>query len=135
MTRRLTILAVIGALLFVPVFTMSQDPIKKPDLSKLRKQSSISGHDYVDLGLSVKWARCNIGAFSPEQYGSYFAWGETSTKSSYTSGNSKTYRKSSYNHDKESIFNCCAMRHRHCGYGVVLLRKGGVVGMKYGCDR
>lgn len=33
-------------------------------------------HAYVDLGLSVKWATCNIGAESPEDYGDYFAWGE-----------------------------------------------------------
>ena len=38
----------------------------------------------VDLGLSVKWACCNVGANSPEDYGDYFAWGETSPKSSYT---------------------------------------------------
>lgn len=31
----------------------------------------------VDLGLSVKWASCNIGASSPEEFGDYFAWGET----------------------------------------------------------
>jgi len=35
---------------------------------------------YVDLGLSVKWAACNIGANAPEDYGEYFAWGETATK-------------------------------------------------------
>ncbi|MCQ2242625.1 MAG: BACON domain-containing protein [Bacteroidaceae bacterium] len=40
-----------------------------------------NGHEYVDLGLSVKWATCNIGASKPEDYGSYFAWGETSPKS------------------------------------------------------
>ena len=39
--------------------------------------------EYVDLGLSVKWATCNIGASKPEEYGDYFAWGETSTKSTY----------------------------------------------------
>ena len=33
-------------------------------------------HEYVDLGLSVKWATCNVGADSPEGYGDYFAWGE-----------------------------------------------------------
>lgn len=32
---------------------------------------SVDGHEYVDLGLSVKWARCNIGAQSPEKYGTY----------------------------------------------------------------
>ncbi|MBQ0046691.1 MAG: hypothetical protein KBT33_04150 [Prevotellaceae bacterium] len=34
-------------------------------------------HEYVDLGLSVKWATCNVGADSPEEFGLYFAWGET----------------------------------------------------------
>ena len=38
---------------------------------------SSNGHDYVDLGLSVKWATCNVGASKPEEYGDYFAWGET----------------------------------------------------------
>jgi len=37
----------------------------------------------VDLGLSVKWASCNVGALNPEEYGGYYAWGETETKSSY----------------------------------------------------
>lgn len=45
----------------------------------------------VDLGLSVKWAGCNVGADVPEEYGDYFAWGETETKSSYTESNSVTY--------------------------------------------
>ena len=34
----------------------------------------------VDLGLSVKWATCNVGANKPEEYGDYFAWGETKPK-------------------------------------------------------
>ena len=37
----------------------------------------------VDLGLSVKWACCNVGASSPEGYGGYYAWGETEEKSDY----------------------------------------------------
>ena len=37
----------------------------------------------VDLGLSVKWATFNVGATSPEDYGDYFAWGETETKENY----------------------------------------------------
>ena len=43
------------------------------------------GHEYVDLGLpsGLKWATCNVGADSPEDYGDYFAWGETTTKSTY----------------------------------------------------
>ena len=42
-----------------------------------------AGHEYVDLGLSVKWATCNVGATTPEDYGDYFAWGETQPKEKY----------------------------------------------------
>ena len=55
--------------------------------------NTINGHEWVDLGLSVKWATCNVGATSPSDYGDYFAWGEIRTKSSYTEYNSKTYKK------------------------------------------
>ena len=44
---------------------------------------SLNGHEYVDLGLSVKWATCNVGASSPEGYGDYFAWEETKPKTIY----------------------------------------------------
>lgn len=44
----------------------------------------VQGHECVDLGLSVKWATYNVGANSPEEYGDYYAWGETSTKSEYS---------------------------------------------------
>ena len=53
----------------------------------------INGHDYVDLGLSVKWATCNVGASRPEDYGNYYAWGEIQPKSEYTKENSLTYGK------------------------------------------
>lgn len=45
----------------------------------------INGHDWVDLGLpsGLKWATCNVGASSPEEYGGYYAWGETEEKSDY----------------------------------------------------
>lgn len=45
--------------------------------------------EYVDLGLSVKWATYNVGATKPEEYGDYYAWGETETKSTY---NLSTYK-------------------------------------------
>lgn len=45
---------------------------------------SAAGHEYVDLGLSVKWATCNVGATSPEEFGDYYAWGETETKEEYS---------------------------------------------------
>lgn len=50
----------------------------------------INGHEYVDLGLSVKWATCNVGAENPWDYGDYFAWGEIAPKDEYTIDNSLT---------------------------------------------
>lgn len=48
---------------------------------------------YVDMGLpsGVRWSKCNVGASEPEQYGDYFAWGETISKSNYSE--SETYVK------------------------------------------
>lgn len=37
----------------------------------------------VDLGLKARWAGYNVGASSPEQYGAYYSWGETSSKDEY----------------------------------------------------
>ncbi len=42
-----------------------------------------NGSEYVDLGLSIKWATCNVGATKPEEYGDYFAWGEVEPKEVY----------------------------------------------------
>ena len=55
--------------------------------------SNDDGHAYVDLGLpsGLLWATCNIGATSPEDYGNYFAWGETTPKDIY---NWSTYQHS-----------------------------------------
>ena len=45
-----------------------------------------NNHEYVDLGLpsGTLWATCNIGASKPEEYGDYFAWGETAPKEVYS---------------------------------------------------
>ena len=51
-------------------------------------------HEWVDLGLSVKWATCNVGASRPGDYGKYYAWGDTRTKSTYTDNNSDSYGSS-----------------------------------------
>ena len=50
--------------------------------------------EHVDLGLSVKWATCNLGAEQPWEYGDYYAWGEVNTKSSYTQDNYKYGKES-----------------------------------------
>lgn len=65
-----------------------------PDLPPI--SGTHEGHDYVDLGLpsGLKWATCNIGASSPEEYGNFFAWAEVKPKQEYTW---KTYRHAVYN--------------------------------------
>lgn len=51
---------------------------------KRQSGGTCNGHAYVDLGLSVMWATCNVGAESPEDYGDlYVSWGETWAKSNY----------------------------------------------------
>ena len=53
---------------------------KQPIISSSSKISL----EYVDLGLSVKWATCNVGADRPEDSGDYFSWGEFEPKRSYS---------------------------------------------------
>lgn len=48
-----------------------------------RIQEMPDPHEAVDLGLSVKWATCNLGASAPEEFGVFFAWGETEPKDNY----------------------------------------------------
>ncbi len=85
-------------------------------LTRNKKQTSatvsdptgyINGHGYVDLGLpsGLKWATCNVGASSPADYGNYYAWGETNTKSSYDESNSLTYGKSKSELQSAGIIN------------------------------
>lgn len=56
-----------------------------------------NNHEYIDLGLSVKWATCNVGAEAPEKLGDYYAWGETETKSGYDWGTYKHCYMDEYN--------------------------------------
>ena len=50
----------------------------------------------IDMGVSVKWASCNLGSKSPEGFGNLYAWGETQSKSSYILDNYKYYVNGSY---------------------------------------
>ena len=55
-------------------------------------------HVYVDLGLpsGLKWATCNVGATTPEEYGDYFAWGEVKPKTTYNLDTYKYYDGSNF---------------------------------------
>lgn len=77
MKRILTIIAVVAiGLVF---FTSCETSIEENGVGKHK------GHEYVDLGLpsGLKWATCNVGANTPEEYGYYFAWGEVEPKTTY----------------------------------------------------
>ena len=73
-----------------------REEAEKKGKTKNKKEESdgyINGHEYVDLGLpsGLKWATCNVGADSPEEYGDYYAWGETYTKDEYEEENCDLY--------------------------------------------
>ncbi len=70
----------------------------------------LNGHEYVDLGLpsGILWATCNVGATTPEEYGNYYAWGETTTK--------ETYNWSTYKYGDGSTF---SKYNTSSGYGTV----------------
>lgn len=66
-------------------------------------ESFVSTSGAVDLGLSVKWAACNIGASSPGDYGGYYAWGETEEKSKYSKDNYFDSNFTKYNSKKTKL--------------------------------
>lgn len=74
----------------------------KPIVHDIEAPSSYNGHDLVDLGLpsGTLWAKCNLGASSPEDYGCYYAWGESTGscegKTSFSNSTYKYYNGSSY---------------------------------------
>ena len=59
--------------------------------------SGTSDKGYVDLGLSVKWAKCNLGAKTPEEWGDLYCWAETEPRSECPSNKEhKYYKKNKY---------------------------------------
>ena len=66
-------LVVIAAILF----------LARPKEIKTEGKQTLAGHEYIDLGLSVKWATCNVGASNPADFGDFFAWGEIYPKYTY----------------------------------------------------
>ncbi len=64
------------------------------------KSGTQDGHDYVDLGLTsgTMWATANVGAKTPQDYGNYYAWGETTTKETYRWS---TYKYGTYDYDHD----------------------------------
>lgn len=70
----------------IPVSTsLSYDLLVEENMVLIAKFKKLDNApaEMVDLGLSVKWASCNVGATSPEETGTYYAWGETVEKDDY----------------------------------------------------
>ena len=67
--------------------------IKEVTITQAKEIKYIAGKE-VDLGLSVLWSDCNLGATSPEGYGEYYAWGETQPKEKYSKDNYSHYDQS-----------------------------------------
>jgi hypothetical protein len=91
--KKLLLFIVLVAIPLLAIAQASGGQIRRPSQPHQNNQSNsqrrlpaniINNHEYVDLGLSVKWATCNIGASTPQEFGSYFAWGETNPKSDYS---------------------------------------------------
>lgn len=76
-------------------YSESQEIVLTDDITLYAQWGALTGqkngHTYIDLGLpsGLLWATCNVGSDTPEGYGDYFAWGETTTKSTY---NWSTYK-------------------------------------------
>jgi len=69
-------------------YDTSEQELNEGEIKTIRgeakKNGYENGHQYIELGLSVKWSSFNVGATKPEEYGDYYAWGETDTKTVYS---------------------------------------------------
>ena len=73
------------------IVTLDDDSKVEYDITRVKEVTFVETapeeqHEWVDLGLpsGTLWATCNVGASSPEEYGDYFAWGETVQREDYT---------------------------------------------------
>ena len=88
---KLALLTLLGFIVLGGTLRLWEPWVERFDLDEISCMCDKNVNDYVDLGLSVKWATCNVGASSPSDDGDYFAWGETSSKTDYTKEDNKTY--------------------------------------------
>lgn len=84
--------------LFFSVLSVYSQNILLQEIENMQKEAegpyNITPGDCIDLGLSVKWASCNLGASSVEECGNFYSWGETDIKKVYKTGSSKFKNKS-----------------------------------------
>lgn len=70
---------------YIPLEAIDSISFTAPEISAVLYCPDDNHPHAIDLGLpsGTKWCCCNVGASSPEEYGGYYAWGETSEKSVY----------------------------------------------------
>lgn len=85
MKTSLTVLMLVAALMMAGCHPEDDPQNGGGDHNGNNTEAVIDGHAYVDLGLpsGTLWATCNIGANRPEEFGKYYAWGETKIKDTY----------------------------------------------------
>lgn len=104
----------VGLLLMVIAFSLrDKQPADTNDDKELVNNTQASTPQFVDLGLKVKWATCNLGAESPEESGDYYAWGEAKSRTNahtfetapyYLEGNSSSdVNNSKYNASDKKV--------------------------------
>ena len=94
-------------------FDNAKSTLDKPNMSLVTETGnvyslSVGGgvtYEYVDLGLSVKWAKCNVGAEKETDAGLYFAWGETTGYTASQVGTDKQFSLSDYKYWNSSSSN------------------------------
>lgn len=91
--------------MLIALFVMAGNNSVNAQVGKTQKRTAVrktinrqQTHQAIDLGLpsGTKWANCNVGANKPEEYGDYYAWGETTTKKEYTKENYRYYKNWEY---------------------------------------
>ena len=116
--RKIVGYVVLLIIIFVPLFIFLKSnptmkylyhriaPSKYPalEIKELSRGELYGRHGAVDLGLSVKWAICNIGATAPYETGDFFAWGETRPKDFY---DWSTYKYGDYLNDRKELTKYC----------------------------
>ena len=91
-------------------FDNAKSTLDKPNMSLVTETGnvyslSVGGgvtYEYVDLGLSVKWAKCNVGAEKETDAGLYFAWGETTGYTASQVGTDKQFSWGDYKYENSS---------------------------------
>ncbi|MCQ2256637.1 MAG: fibrobacter succinogenes major paralogous domain-containing protein [Bacteroidaceae bacterium] len=87
-------------------FKEAENKEDKPDNPVIDDGQFANGHEYVDLDLpsGTLWATMNVGAESPEDYGNYYAWGETKAYGEEDTSNAHNYSYNGNSSYKKTVY-------------------------------